>query len=491
MAKLPHIVILNPDQWRWDVMGHMGNPAAVTPNLDQSVRTDSVSFRYAFSQGTVCTPSRCSFMSGWYPHTAGHRTMFHMLRRHEPVLLKRLKDAGYFVWWSGGNDTVPAQNGFDAYCDVKYRAGKDVVPNLHNIEDRWRGKKGDDGWYSQYAGKLTPPPGLDRYIDSDWDEVQAAVDLIRKAPKDKPLCIFISLEYPHPPYGVEEPYFSLIDRSKLPPRVKGPSDWSLKPSMMRGIRKNQDLQKWPEENWTELRATYYGMCARVDTQYGMIVEALKQAGIHDDTAMFTFADHGDYTGDFGIAGKNQNTFEDCLCRVPLVIKPPSWAPVRPRVSDAIVELIDFPATVEALTGVATTHTHFGRSLLDVVAGKTDEHRDAAFCEGGRLHGEMHCSEAEALEYLSSDSIYWPVLALQAKDGPEHTKAAMCRTRDFKYVRRFYESDELYDLRRDPGETDNRIGDPSLAGVLAALKERMLKWYMETCDVVPHEPDARW
>ena len=68
---------------------------------------------------------------------------------------------------------------------------------------------------------------------------------------------------------------------------------------------------------------------------------------------------------------------------------------------------------------------------------------------------------------------------------------MCRTRDFKYVRRLYESDELYDLRADPGELHNRIDDLDLAPVLARLKERLLTFYLGTCDVVPHETDRRW
>ena len=81
MPKKPHILIFNPDQWRGDVMGHLGNPAAVTPNLDHLVETDGVSFRVAACQNTVCTPSRCSFMTGWYPHVRGHRTMHRMLAR--------------------------------------------------------------------------------------------------------------------------------------------------------------------------------------------------------------------------------------------------------------------------------------------------------------------------------------------------------------------------------------------------------------------------
>ena len=77
--KKPHLLIFNPDQWRGDVLGHMGNPAVQTPDLDRFAAEDAVSFRNAFCQNPVCTPSRCSFMSGWYPHVRGHRTMSHML----------------------------------------------------------------------------------------------------------------------------------------------------------------------------------------------------------------------------------------------------------------------------------------------------------------------------------------------------------------------------------------------------------------------------
>jgi arylsulfatase A-like enzyme len=233
------------------------------------------------------------------------------------------------------------------------------------------------------------------------------------------------------------------------------------------------------------------MCARVDHQFGLVMEALREADMYDDTAVFFFADHGDFTGDYGLVEKTQNTFEDCLTRVPFIVKPPAGVETKPRVSEALVELIDFPATVEALTGITPSHTHFGRSLLPVIAGETDEHRDAVFCEGGRLHGETHCMELESTSYQNPTGLYWPRLSLQRNEGPEHTKAVMCRTKAFKYVRRLYESDELYDLRDDPAELNNRVDDPSLSDVLAQLKERLLTFYMETGDVVPHDADRRW
>ncbi len=490
MPKRPHILIFNPDQWRTDVLGHMGNPAAHTPVLDAFVQTEGVSFRNAFCQNTVCTPSRCSFMSGWYPHVRGHRTMFHMMHPDEPVLLRTLQENGYYVWWGGKNDLVPGQHGFDAYCDVKYRPQEPVKP-LWEIDRQaeWRGAPEDDSYYSFYVGKLHTEEE-EPYYDSDWANVMGAVDLIRHYDGEQPLCIYLPLVYPHPPYAVEDPWYSLIDRDKLPQRLPTPEGWRGKPSLLKGIWERQHLQTWTEERWTELRAVYYGMCARLDHQFGLLMQALREAGIYDDTAVFLFSDHGDFTGDYGLVEKTQNTFEDCLARVPFIIKPPKDVPVQPRVSDALVELVDFPATVEALTGIAPRHTHFGRSLLPVLAGETDAHRDAVFCEGGRLHGEMHCMELESKDSQVPTGLYYPRVNLQTSEGPEHTKAAMCRTGQYKYVRRLYERDELYDLHADPGEMVNRIGDPALKTVLANLKERLLTWYLETGDVVPHEVDER-
>ncbi len=490
MGDLPHILIFNPDQWRGDVMGHMGNPAAVTPNLDRAVETDFVSFRNAFCQNPVCTPSRCSFMSGWYPHVRGHRTMFHMMRPDEPVLLRTLKENGYYVWWSGKNDLIPGQGGYESCCHVRNRPSGITKEGLHGWTD-WRGGPEGDNYYSFYAGRLGNGPDEGVYMDADWAHVLDTAELIRNRPADRPLCMYVPILYPHPPYGVEEPYYSLIDRDALPPRAPWPEDGEAKPALLRGLRERQNLRGWTEDRWTELRATYYGMCARVDAQFGVLIDALKDAGIYDDTAVFLFADHGDFTGDYGLVEKTQNTLEDCLTRVPFVVKPPAGAPCRAGVRDAMVELIDFPATVEALTGIGPFHDHFGRSLLPLLAGETDEHRDAVFCEGGRRFGERQCMELESAGSMVPEGLYWPRVELQShEDGPYHTKAAMCRTRTHKYVRRLDEPDELYDLTDDPMELHNRIDDPALAGELSALRDRMLTWYQETCDVVPRRTDRR-
>ncbi|MBD3314639.1 MAG: sulfatase-like hydrolase/transferase [Chitinivibrionales bacterium] len=157
MQKPPNLVIFNPDQWRGDVMGHLGDSGAVTPNLDRLVESDAVSFRNAFCQNPVCTPSRCSFMSGWYPHVAGHRTQSHMLREHEPNLLRTLKDSGYYVWWGGKNDLVPAQreNPWAPYCHVKNKA-EATRRWMHDslLYGNARGEPGGDSYHSFFIGKI-------------------------------------------------------------------------------------------------------------------------------------------------------------------------------------------------------------------------------------------------------------------------------------------------------------------------------------------------
>ena len=113
--------------------------------------------------------------------------------------------------------------------------------------------------------------------------------------------------YPHPPYGVCEPWFSMIDRNALPPRKK----WNPeKPKMLVETANRMELHDWSEERWNELRAVYLGMTAKWDDQLGQVVNKLKECGFYDDTNIFCFSDHGDYTGDYDIVEKLQNCFED-------------------------------------------------------------------------------------------------------------------------------------------------------------------------------------
>ncbi|HBE00959.1 MAG: arylsulfatase [Spirochaetes bacterium GWF1_41_5] len=492
-SRRPHIIIFNPDEMRADGMRHLGNQAAVTPNLDKLTAEDGVSFKDAFCQNPVCTPSRASFMSGWYLHTRGHRSMSYMLQPDEPVLLKTLKDSGYHVWWGGKNDLVPGENSFDPYCHERFQVKGEKSYKGRNLQslraqadaEKWRGKPGSDSYYSFFAGKLETGGDTVHY-DSDWAIVDEAIEQIKNRPADKPLCLFLALSYPHPPYAVEDPWYSMIDRSKLPERI---SEWQGKSAMLSGLQKKLGMGSWNEERWAELRATYYGMCSRIDHQFGLVMNALRQAGIYNDSVVFFFSDHGDYTGDYGVVEKSQNSFEDVLTRVPLVIKPPKNVPVKPGVRSALTELVDFPATVFDLAGIKPDYTHFGKSLVPLFAEDNPHHRDAVFCEGGRLAGEQHCTETTG-NNSEPEGMYYPRVMMHRSENGEHGKAVMCRTHTHKYVLRLYEKDELYDLKKDPGECRNIIDEPESREIALTLRERILKFFLETGDVVPFKTNKR-
>ena len=153
----PNIILFNPDEYRGNVLGHLGNAAAYTPNLDALIAQDAVSFRYTFCQNPVCTPSRCSFMTGWYPHTGGHRTMNYMLHPEhgEPNLLQTLMKNGYYIWWSGKNDLFPGDQGHYAYCNQYSYNAKQYVKNLKKaitelkeFPKDWRGDPQSENYYS-------------------------------------------------------------------------------------------------------------------------------------------------------------------------------------------------------------------------------------------------------------------------------------------------------------------------------------------------------
>lgn len=490
MSKQPNIVIFNPDQFRGDVLGHMGNPAAITPNLDRFANEDAVSFRNAYCQLPVCTPSRCSFMSGWYPHVRGHRSQLHMMREGEPVLLKYLKDNGYFVWWGGKNDLVPSQYGFDKYCNVKYQIKNPETLATISPEQlaEWRGKPDSDSYYSFYYGKADK--GDKEYFrDGDWGNIEGALDFLESRDNSKPFCLYLPLSYPHPPYLVEDPWFSMINKELLPLRRMEPTTDADKAGIINAMAEKHNLRGWSEERWDQLRSVYYGMCARIDHQFGLILEMLKKKNFFNDTAVFFFSDHGDFTGDYNLVNKNYNVMDDPLTKVPFLFKPSTdWA-VKPGIRNALVELVDFPATVFEFTGIEPDYWHFGKSLLPLAADENVEHRDAVFCEGGRLINEKIWDQF-SVQLDKLESLYWPPISALATESPICTKATMCRTSRYKYVHRLYEKDEFYDLETDPLESTNLVEKPEIAPVLAEHKDRIMRFYLETGDVVPFDLDHR-
>ena len=466
-----NIILFLPDQWRGEAVGCLGNEIVKTPNTD-ALAAEGVAFRNCFSQDPVCTPTRCTIATGHYCHVNGHRTMHHFVRKHEPNLMRYLKDAGYFVWWGGKNDLIHLDE-TELSCDFR----------------TWgKGKKGptkpaptpgDRHFYTFYRGCVSEEP----MHTGDDDVVDQAVDFLARK-HEKPFFMWINQNWPHPPYKAEREWCDMYPPENLPPLR--PKVLDGKPGLLDAIRRKAGLDKLTDDEFRAILATYYAMCSRVDRNFGRVIEAVKKSGLWENTAIFMVSDHGDFAGDYSLVEKTQNTFEDVLTNVPLLARVPGC---RPRgVSDALVQSFDLFATIMEISGAEVRHTHFAKSLMPVLRGETDEIRDAVYCEGGARIEEIHTHENRYSH--TPDHIYHPRITIQNETPELHGKAVMLRTHQWKYVRRLYDTDELYHLTDDPDELKNLIDDEAYADIVRELSEKMLDWFLDTGDVVPFKWDAR-
>ena len=483
-ANRPNIVIFNPDSYRGDVVGHLGNPGACTPNLDALVNRGAVSYANAFAQNPVCTPSRCSFMTGWYPHVHGHRSMKNMLKPHEPNLLSVLRREGYHVWWGGKNDLVAVTTKEDylRYCDTKYTPpgarGSQTLDGITQDDPRW------DVYYR----------GIRRGEGEDWPHlgrdggmVRGAVDFIRQADGEQPFCIFLPLGNPHPAYQVEEVFYHLIDPDRLPPRLP-PPERDL-PALDR-LREAYGADQVSEDEWREIKRVYYAMCTKVDDLFGRVVAALEGRGLYDDTLIVFLSDHGDFAGDYSLPEKTHFSLQDSLLRSPLLIKPPASLGAVGGVRSHLTELVDLCPTLYDLLDIEPGYDYQGLSLRASLCGEDREIRDCIFAEvGSRADEEGFINQdvesfPEGSFYKLQSQASWPAQRAGAY-------AITCRSQEYKYVRRGYiDYHELYDLAADPGELNNLNGQPAMAEVEAQMATRLLDHFMRTGDVLPHEVDSR-
>ena len=172
-----------------------------------------------------------------------------------------------------------------------------------------------------------------------------------------------------------------------------------------------------EEDARVALATYKGEVTMVDRWVGRLLEKIELLGIADRTAIFFTSDHGLYFGEHDFFGKavyegNQTDDEAVaaqptltaptdlpewlgsgteltqaglefvslersplyqeLVRVPFLAKVPGIDPCRPQ---SLTTAIDIPATILDLAGLERPDDVDGRSVMPVLRGETDEHRD--------------------------------------------------------------------------------------------------------------------
>jgi choline-sulfatase len=266
-----------------------------------------------------------------------------------------------------------------------------------------------------------------------------------------------------------------------------PANLPRKPNFHAALRQALRLDQLSAADFRRIQAIYLGMISYSDWLLGELMQALERTGHVDDTALFTFADHGEWAGDYGLVEKWPSAMEDPLTHVPLIARIPGGK--RGHVSKEIVELYDVMATCLELSGIEARHTHFARSFVPQINGKPGDPNRTAFCEGGYNVYEPQCFEPRQ-GYSDPSNIYYPKIKLQNEQPETVTRTTMIRTRERKLILRPDGQSELYDLVQDPRELHNVYADRTYAADQADLESRLLNWYIRTSDVAPRQLDPR-
>lgn len=125
-----NFLFLFPDEMCAGSLSCYGNKYSHTPNIDK-LAEESTLFKNCFVQNPVCSPSRCSLMTGTYVHNRGHRTLWHLLQPDEPSLFRYLKNQG--IIYSGMEKMIyTARRIWMKFVMISMRNAKRAI-HLHAI----------------------------------------------------------------------------------------------------------------------------------------------------------------------------------------------------------------------------------------------------------------------------------------------------------------------------------------------------------------------
>ena len=137
----PNILWYCTDQQRFDTIGALGNPHVITPTIDGLVAR-GVAFTRAYTQSPICTPSRASFLTGYYPSAVHvNRNGIETFPDRPPLVTRTLAGHGYDCGLVGKLHLTSAHQRVEARTADGYRffrwshAPRDNWPEGHDYAE--------------------------------------------------------------------------------------------------------------------------------------------------------------------------------------------------------------------------------------------------------------------------------------------------------------------------------------------------------------------
>jgi len=302
VADSPNIIVVITDDQGYGDLGRHGHPLLKTPNLDalydQSVRFSN------FYVSPACSPTRASLLTGMHEFRNG---VTHTLPPREHLNIKAtilpqlLKPAGYtsglFGKWHLGSDKGyrPYDRGFDLAVEpqgVHNSSNFDAGQTRNGVREKTKGFR----------------------EDVIFDEAMKFIE----SSKDRPFFCYIATYSPHEPLVAPEEFIAPY-RGKTTDRI----------------------------------ATFLGMIANIDWNYGRLTAKLKELGIDDNTIIIFMNDNGQTVG----LDLYNADMRGCKCTAwhggTRAISLWHWANKwKPRTEEALTAHLDFLPTITELAGAA-------------------------------------------------------------------------------------------------------------------------------------------
>jgi arylsulfatase A-like enzyme len=428
----PHLLILMSDQHRADFTGYESCGAVHTPNLDRIAR-EGVRFRHAYSATPTCTPARAALLTGMSPWKHGMLGYFRVAERYPVELPRLLAGAGYYTLGIGKMHWTPQRNLHGFHQTILDESGRVESPGFRSDYRAWFYSQAPHlnpdetgiGWNDYKAGEYKLP---ERLHPTRWTG-DTAVNFIEQYGRPEPFFLKVSFARPHSPYDPPARLMRRYEGARLPERAVG--RWAAKYAPRSG--EQDDI--WHGDMGAEVvrrsRQGYAGSVSFIDEQIGRILEALEKRKMLDETFLLYFSDHGDMTGDHHLWRKSYAY--EASARVPMLVRGPG-AP-RGAVNGTPVEIRDVLPTLCAAAGTGAPEQCDGQNLLAARREWIDLEHDV--CYGKTNH------------WTAVTGGRWKYI-YHAFDG----------------------SEQLFDLARDPLETEDLAASPAHEEPLRLWRARM-------------------
>lgn len=218
---------------------------------------------------------------------------------------------------------------------------------------------------------------------------------------------------------------------------------------------------------------YKASARLLDGAIGMVMDALQENGLADNTLVICTTDHGIAFPDMKCHLTGHGTGVMLIMRGPGAFR-------GGIVSDALLSHIDLFPTICALCEIHLPDWLQGTTLLPLLLG--DEHVDEVNKE---VYAEVnyHCHYEPARSVRTRRWQYvrryaeYPYPLLTNIDNSLSKSLLL----DYGLAERLVVREELYDLVYDPNEASNRAADPALSDVLAEMRRRLDNWMETTND----------